>query len=195
MARVQNIMIFLALFFSFSAVPAAAQVALSTENLVRSLQGLENLPGDISSAQIRQLAVASLKDPARKNPGTREPLVEQLNKLPQFVIAIEFDLNSPYIRPKSWPVVGRIADALYHPTLLEYRFLIVGHTDARGDRKRNLELSQFRANSVREALLNPFGINPRRLEAVGLGEEQLLNRADPRADENRRVQLITIGKM
>jgi hypothetical protein len=29
---------------------------------------------------------------------------------------------------------------------------------------------------------------------VGLGEEQLLNRTNPEAAENRRVQLINIGK-
>jgi len=43
-------------------------------------------------------------------------------------------------------------------------------------------------------LINPFGINPARIEAVGLGEEQLLDRANPKAAENRRVQLINIGR-
>lgn len=51
------------------------------------------------------------------------------------------------------------------------------------------------ANAIRTALINPFGINPGRIQAVGLGEEQLLNRADPKAAENRRVQLINIGKI
>jgi outer membrane protein OmpA-like peptidoglycan-associated protein len=43
-------------------------------------------------------------------------------------------------------------------------------------------------------LIDPFGIAPSRIEAVGLGEEQLLNAANPEAAENRRVQLINIGK-
>jgi outer membrane protein OmpA-like peptidoglycan-associated protein len=42
--------------------------------------------------------------------------------------------------------------------------------------------------------MNPFGIPASRIEAVGLGEEQLLNSAKPDAAENRRVQLINIGK-
>jgi outer membrane protein OmpA-like peptidoglycan-associated protein len=87
-----------------------------------------------------------------------------------------------------------MADALYHPYLLGYRFLVVGHTDASGSRSTNLTLSQQRADAIRAALINPFGIAPSRLEAVGLGEEQLLNRAKPEASENRRVQLINIGK-
>ena len=41
---------------------------------------------------------------------------------------------------------------------------------------------------------NPLGVSPSRIEAVGLGEEQLLNSAKPDAAENRRVQLINIGK-
>jgi len=43
-------------------------------------------------------------------------------------------------------------------------------------------------------LINPFGISPARIEAVGLGEEQLLKPAAPEAAENRRVQLINIGR-
>ena len=185
----------LVVILPMAAMPANGQIALTPNELVTSLQGVDAVPTDLSGVRLRQLAADGLKDPSRKNPVNRQPLSEQLNKLPQITIAIEFDLNSPYIRPQSWASVGRIADALYHPLLLEYRFLIVGHTDARGDRKKNLELSQYRANSIKEALMNPFGIKPGRLEAVGLGEEQLLNRANPKADENRRVQLIAIGKM
>jgi outer membrane protein OmpA-like peptidoglycan-associated protein len=77
---------------------------------------------------------------------------------------------------------------------LAYRFLIVGHTDAKGNREYNLERSQQRADAIREALINPFGNSPARIEAVGLGEAQLLNRSNPEAAENRRMQLINIGK-
>ena len=87
-----------------------------------------------------------------------------------------------------------MADALNHPYLLGYRFIIIGHTDAKGSRDYNLKLSQERADAVRAALINPFGISSSRIEAVGLGEEQLLNRSNPDASENRRVQLINIGK-
>jgi OmpA-OmpF porin, OOP family len=74
-----------------------------------------------------------------------------------------------------------------------YRFLIVGHTDGKGNREYNLKLSQQRADAIREALIKPFGIPPSRIEAVGLGEEQLLKPANPDANENRRVQLVNIG--
>ena len=119
---------------------------------------------------------------------------QQLEKLAQITVAVQFDFGSARIRPQSYRTVGLLADLLYHPYLLGYRILIVGHTDAVGGREANLELSQRRADAIRDALINPFGIAPQRIEAVGLGEEQLLNRSNPQAAENRRVQLINIGR-
>ena len=125
----------------------------------------------------------------------RAPLTDELEKLAQLTIAINFDLGSARIRPDSFQAVGLMADSLYHPYLQGYRFLIVGHTDARGSRESNLKLSEQRANAIREALINPFGISASRIESVGLGEEQLLKPANPEAGENRRVQLINVGPM
>ena len=173
--------------------PVQAQTKLDSNDLVSSLQGLEAAPAGISAALLRKLAQDGLRDPARANPINREPLSAQLGKLAQFTIAINFDFNSARIRPESYRAVGLIADSLYHPYLLGYRFLVVGHTDAVGSRETNLKLSQQRADAIRDALINPFGISPARIEAVGLGEEQLLDRANPKAAENRRVQLINIG--
>jgi outer membrane protein OmpA-like peptidoglycan-associated protein len=87
-----------------------------------------------------------------------------------------------------------IAEALHHPHLLGYKFLVVGHTDATGGREYNLDLSQRRADAIRHALVTTFRILPDRIEAVGLGEEQLRDPGHPGAPINRRVQLVTIGK-
>jgi len=172
----------------------SGSINLSSGDLVSSLQGVEAAANTVSASQLRQLVNQSLADPSRTNRVDRPPLYEQLDSLAQMTIAIQFDLNSARIRPDSFRAVGLMADALYHPYLQGYRFLIVGHTDAKGSREYNLKLSQERADAIRAALINPFGISPSRLEAVGLGEEQLLNRRDPEAAENRRVQLINVGK-
>jgi len=172
----------------------SGSIALSSGDLVSSLQGVESAANIVSASQLRQLVSQSLADPARTNRVDRPPLYEQLDSLAQITIAIQFDFDSARIRPDSFRAVGLMADALYHPYLQGYRFLIVGHTDAKGNREYNLKLSQQRADAIRAALINPFGIPPARIEAVGLGEEQLLNRRNPEAAENRRVQLINIGK-
>ena len=175
-------------------LPATAQTRLNSAAIVDSLQGLEEVPPGFSASLLRKQARDALADPLRANPNNREPLSQQLEKLSQITVAIQFDFGSARIRPQSYRTVGLLADSLYHPYLLGYRFIIVGHTDAVGGRESNLELSQRRAEAIREALINPFGIAPQRIEAVGLGEEQLLNRSNPKAAENRRVQLINIGR-
>ena len=111
---------------------ATTQVALSSTELIDSLQSVEQAGPDLSAARLRQLAVQSLNDPSRVNRMNRAPLTDQLNQLAQLTIAIQFDLNSARIRPSSFRAVGLMADALYHPYLQGYRFLIVGHTDAEG---------------------------------------------------------------
>ena len=179
---------------SLGAVPASGKTVLSSADLVSSLQDVEVAAANISAASLRRLIEQGIRDPSRANPVNRAPLSTQLGALAQIIIAVNFDFDSARIRPDSFRAVGLMADSLYHPYLQGYRFLIVGHTDAKGGREYNLRLSQRRADAIREALVNPFGINPARIEAVGLGEEQLLNRSNPEAAENRRVQLINIGK-
>ena len=178
---------------TIDASASTTQVALSSTDLINSLQGVEQAGRTITAASLRQMAVQSMADPSRANRMNRAPLTDQLDKLAQLTIAIQFDFNSARIRPDSFRAVGLMADALYHPYLLGYRFLIVGHTDGKGNREYNLKLSQQRADAIREALINPFGITPTRIEAVGLGEEQLLKPAvsrgggePPRATDQRR---------
>lgn len=169
-------------------------IKLTSAELVNSLQGVEAPTTRISAAQLRQLAAQSIADPARSERINRAPVFAQLDQLAQFTIAVQFDFNSAQIRPDSFRAVGLMADALYSPYLQGYKILIVGHTDGKGSREYNLKLSQQRADAIRDALINPFGVSPSRIEAVGLGEEQLLNSSKPDAAENRRVQLINIGK-
>ena len=138
------------------------------------------------------MAVQSLADPSRANRINRAPVTDQLDKLAQLTIAIQFDFNSARICPDLFRAVGLMADSLYHPYLQGYRFLIVGHTDGKGNREYNLELSQQRADAIREALINPFGIG--RADRSGRPWRGAVAEAGaPEAAENRRVQLINVG--
>jgi outer membrane protein OmpA-like peptidoglycan-associated protein len=64
-----------------------------------------------------------------------------------------------------------------------------------GRRESNLTLSQRRADSIRDALVTTFKISPKRLRAVGLGEEQLLDAAHPAAAINQQIQIVTVGQL
>lgn len=174
--------------------PAHAQSALSMNDIADGLKGLETTP-NINVSALRQQALARAKSNPQSSALNRPPIAEQLFKLPQFTVEIQFNLDSAIIRHESYRTLGRIADALYHPTLLEYKFLVVGHTDATGKREYNLNLSQKRADAIQEALTTTFKISPQRVQAIGLGEEQLQDPAQPAAAINRRVQIVTIGKI
>ena len=175
--------------------PLGSQIHLRSRDIVTSLLGIEHTNIGMSVERLRALAARAARDPSRADPYHRPPLFAQLNSLAQLTIAIEFDFDSARIKPKSYRAIGLMADALYHPALYGYCFLIVGHTDATGRRTYNLGLSERRARAIQAALANPFGISPRRVDEVGLGEEQLLDPRHPKSGVNRRVQLINIGQI
>ena len=176
-----------------AAAPASAQGRLTDTQLIDTLQTLDEAKSiDVEALRQKALdSVAQNRSPDRNN---REPLSMELDDLSQLTVEIQFQLNSAAILPASFRTLGVIADSLHYPTLLEYTFLVVGNTDASGSRKHNLELSQRRADAVRDALVTTFGISPSKVFAVGLGEEQLLDRRHPDSPRNRRVQLINIGR-
>jgi OOP family OmpA-OmpF porin len=138
-------------------------INLSAGDLVNSLHGVGAAEHKLNASLLRQMAVRSLKDPLRAHRINRAPLVEHLNDQAQITIAIQFDFDSARIRSDSFRAIGLMADALYHPYLQGYHFLVVGHTDAKGSREYNLKLSQERADAVRDALINPFGISAARI--------------------------------
>jgi OOP family OmpA-OmpF porin len=175
--------------------PLGAQIHLTSHDILSSLVASSNTYVGLDVARMRQIAEQAAHDPARADPLNRPPLFAQLDKMPQLTIAIYFDFNSARISPKSYRSIGLMADALYHPVLYGYCFLIVGNTDATGRREYNLKLSDRRADSIRQALINPFGIGRLRVDTLGLGEEQLLDPQHPKSGVNRRVQLINVGQL
>jgi outer membrane protein OmpA-like peptidoglycan-associated protein len=174
--------------------PAHAQAPAPAENLVGALAGPDTAP-EIDIAAIRQQALERPKSKATAQPVNRPPLVPELLKLPQVTFDVLFDPDSSIIRPGSYGTLGRIADTLTDPALLPYRFLIVGHTESGGRRDHNLIVSQRRADAIRDVLVTTFKISAKRLQTLGLGEEQLRDAARPPSATNRRIQVVSLGKM
>jgi OmpA-OmpF porin, OOP family len=186
-----------AALIGFAALPALAQApaAGTAEEWINKLAGLEIAP-DLDLAALRQQATDRIKARAKLDaaPLKRPLIAPELLKLPQFAADLQFDEDAAVIRPESYRMLGRIADTLYHPSLLGSKFLIVGHTVSTGRRENNLTLSQRRADVIRDMLINTFKISPKRLVTLGLGEEQMLDSAHPTAPVNQQVQVMTVGK-
>jgi OOP family OmpA-OmpF porin len=171
---------------------ARAQSTTSTADIMEKLAS--DAEADIDLTALRQQAAERIKARADAQPQKRPPIAPQLSKLPQVRFDIVFDPDSSLIRPASYQTMGSIADALTDPKLRPYRYLIVDHVESAGRRDHNLILSQRRADSIRDVLINTFKVAPKRLQALGLGEEQLQDVARPAAPANARVQIIVIGK-
>ena len=169
---------------------ALAQTIDTTADIVRQLKGLQAAP-DVDVAVLRQQAADRIKSRLDAVALKRPPLSRELNRLPHIDVAIQFNPDTPVIRPESYALLGRIADALYNPALMSSAFLIVGRTET-GKRDYNLTLSQRRAEAIRDALVTTFKVSSKRLMAVGLGEEQLLDAEHPKAAVNQQALIVTV---
>lgn len=71
------------------------------------------------------------------------------------------------------------------------RAMIVGHSDAYGQRDYNRQLSERRAEAVRELLIDVHGIDGDRLETRGMGEDQPIasNETTEGRQANRRIEI------
>jgi len=192
-----GVALIVAALIGLAAIPASAQTpaAGSADEWINKLAGPETAP-DLDLAALRQQAADRIKARAKLDaaPLKRAPIAPDLLKLPQVTADVQFDEDAAVVRPESYRMLGRIADALYHPSLLGSRFLIVGHTVSTGKRDYNLTLSQRRADVIRDIMISTFKISPKRLQAIGLGEEQMLDSLHPGAPVNAQVQLMTVGK-
>jgi outer membrane protein OmpA-like peptidoglycan-associated protein len=171
---------------------ARAQSTISSADIIEKLA--VEAESDIDLAALRQQAADRIKARADAQPQKRPPIAPQLSKLPQLRFDVVFDPDSSLIRPASYQTIGSIADALTDPRMRPYRYLIVDHVESAGRRDHNLILSQRRADSIRDVLVNNFKVQPKRLLALGLGEEQLQDVNRPASPANARVQIIAFGK-
>ncbi len=105
---------------------------------------------------------------------------------------LNFETASAQLSPGSTRMLEQVAAALRaSPGILVN---IHGHTDNVGDADYNRELSQFRAEAVKQFLVD-LGVSAQRMQARGFGK------SDPLADnvtaagraQNRRVELVLAG--
>lgn len=84
--------------------------------------------------------------------------------------------------------LGVFADVLRGRSGTAAQIRIDGHADATGSTDVNMVLSKLRAESVKNYLVS-LGVSPSLFTVVGQGSHELLNKKDPTAAENRRVEI------
>lgn len=99
-----------------------------------------------------------------------------------------FDFDKSDLKSESYIELDKLADLLLKNPKIKIE--ISGHTDAKGEEKYNLILSQKRAESVANYLIQK-GIDKSRLIAKGYGETQPISPDDTEANKakNRRTEV------
>jgi len=100
-----------------------------------------------------------------------------------------FDTGKATLKPGAVPNIDRLATFLKRTP--DDSVTIEGHTDNVGSDEYNQQLSQRRADAIREALITR-GVNPDSIEAVGKGKDFPVasNNSAGGRQQNRRVEVV-----
>lgn len=105
-------------------------------------------------------------------------------------LQVLFANNSDVVANPEAPILQEFAD--FMARFPNTSAVIEGHSSAVGDAAYNQGLSERRARSVRNVLVNDYGVDAGRLSAVGYGETRLLDESDTESAhrKNRRIEAV-----
>jgi outer membrane protein OmpA-like peptidoglycan-associated protein len=192
--------------------------AVVTGSLTWLAFGTPALAGDLSQQQIfdalmphqttRSLTAVASTGPGHqalienlRHRGTRSltttertELAEMADERPAVDLQVYFDFDSAAITPKAVPQLTNLGNALSKPELRGSMVTINGHTDAKGTDSYNQKLSEQRAETIKQYLIDHFPLSSENLVAVGYGKQRPKNTGDLFAPENRRVEIVNLAQ-
>ena len=119
------------------------------------------------------------------------PVVKKMPKEKEAIaLEVEFDTNKAIVKKKYHNKIKAVADFMKEYS--ETKATIEGHTDNVGKVSANVRLSQARADSIRQYLIDNFGIDGSRLTAIGYGPKKPIasNATKAGKQKNRRVEAV-----
>ena len=164
------------------------RVTLAGAMLVLLSLGIQAKETVLAADQLNEGALVDALAP----PPSRQWVAGQRRPVsPKASLLVTFVTNSAELTAEAKAMLDVLAGALKHERLAAAQFNVEGHADARGAEALNQRLSLERARSVRAYLVGQHGLDAARLQPVGRGATQPLNRQVAAAPENRRVTIIT----
>jgi OOP family OmpA-OmpF porin len=119
--------------------------------------------------------------------GCPDELPKEVAKFAGVIKGIQFDFGKATIRKESNKTLDEAVKVLtQYP---ELRIMVSGHTDNVGEAQKNIELSQQRADAVKDYMVGK-GIDASRVETRGAGPNEPVadNATDKGRQENRRIE-------
>jgi outer membrane protein OmpA-like peptidoglycan-associated protein len=192
-------------FFAFKAIAAGAALSMtaglaiagetiSTSTIVNSLKGTPATRG-LSTGPDKAKDTSFLN--SVRNRSTRSLSTDERNQIetitankPNIDLEINFDFNSAAISRNSVTAVQHLGEALSDPQLKGSTFVVAGHTDGVGSEPFNQDLSERRADTIKQFLVEKYHVAASDLVTVGYGKTRLKDTANPADAANRRVQVV-----
>ncbi len=106
------------------------------------------------------------------------------------LIGLKFASGKSVINPSAFELLTKVQRAIR--IFPDYHITIAGHTDNRGDARKNKALSQERAKAVRAYLMANMDLDESKVSAVGFGESTPIasNETAKGRAQNRRIEII-----
>ena len=123
----------------------------------------------------------------------RQQIANVAQERPRIDLEIKFDYNSANIAKTALADMDNLGKALTDSSLKGSTFVLAGHTDAVGSEEYNLDLSSRRADSVKRYLMEKYSLAPDHLVTAGYGKTRLKNKDNPKAAENRSVEVVNMA--
>jgi OOP family OmpA-OmpF porin len=129
---------------------------------------------------------APVPEPAPVPPPPPPPVKEKVT----ITLNVQFDTNKAIVKDKYYDDIKRVAD--FMKEFPDTSASIEGHTDNIASAAYNQKLSEKRAGSVRQYLIDKFGIDGSRITATGYGLTKPIagNDTEEGREKNRRVEAI-----
>jgi OmpA-OmpF porin, OOP family len=101
-----------------------------------------------------------------------------------------FAQSTAELLPSSYPELNRIIEILRHYP--DMHIELQGYTDSRGDAKKNIELSEQRAQVVKDYIFSHSDISKGRISSKGFGSARPVapNNTEENRAKNRRVEFV-----
>ncbi|MEH6646438.1 OmpA family protein [Sulfitobacter sp.] len=143
-------------------------------------------------------AVASVPQaaaPDTANPAETGSVAQALSRDGNAVLAaLDFESGTSDLAQGPFDVLAELAETMRARP--DMRIALVGHTDNVGSLDGNIALSVSRARSVRQRMIEVYGIAPARLQSQGMGflAPYTSNTTEEGREANRRVEAVVLAE-